>query len=110
MNLQDVQGPNVNAVWIALIGAMSTMLTTLLTFWMTRNRLVRTEDKADVAATRADVAAAETVKGNEALAEVHKTVNGKNDALMAENRRLQDQLSQVQVQLAQRRASDPPTA
>lgn len=105
--IQETQSPNMNAVWIALIGSVTTMVTTLGTFWMTQIRQKRIEAKADVAALRADQAAVETVKGNEAIAEVHKVVNGRTDALIAENKRLVARAAAAEAEAANRRSTDP---
>ena len=98
--------PNLNAVWIALIQTVGTVAVILATWWANRKRSERIEQKADVAATRADDAAVETVKGNAALAEVSKTVNGRNDALVVENKRLEAELAQARAVIGTRRADD----
>jgi hypothetical protein len=104
--IQETGGPNNNAVWIALIGAISTVVLQLGTFWLSRSRQVRIEQKADTASSAAAAAVTETRTGNEAIAEVHRTVNGRTDALLADKARLEAELAAARAELGHRRSSD----
>jgi hypothetical protein len=98
--------PNRYTVMINFIQMIGPILATVVTYMLTRKTNRRIEDKADVAASKADVAAVETIKGNGKIEEMHKTVNGRTDALIAENQQLKIDLAKAQTIISSRRSTD----
>lgn len=106
MLIDDPATPNRYTVMVSFIQMLGPILATVVTYVLTKKVNRRIEDKADVAATKADVAAVASIEGNNKLEEVHKVVNGKNDVLIAENQRLVAELAKAQVELSTRRSTD----
>ena len=103
--MQDVIGHNQWDAVVVAIQVVGALLTTIIgaasAVWAA---------KAAREATAAKVAAVDsvqqTVEGNQKVEEVHKVVNGKNDALVAEVQRLTAENARLQAEAQKRRVGD----
>jgi len=99
-------GPNGYSVLIAAISALAPVITTIVSYKMLGRKADRIETKADTAAIKAADAVIKTEEGNNKIDEVHKTVNGRTDALLKENQELKVALAKAQTIIASRRSTD----
>lgn len=109
----ETNPPNLYNVFIVFIQMMGPIVATIVTYLLTKkstNEIKHSTNEikheAAKAVENAEAAVIETVKGNERIEEVRRTVNGKSDQLAAENARLLSEVRLLEAKLQGRRAED----